>query len=105
MWDCGSNKSPRPDGFTFDFYQKYWKVIDQDVVNAVCEFFSPGKFPPGCNSSFITLIPKIHDAKVIKDFCPISMIGSVYKILAKILANRLSCIISDLISDAICVCG
>ncbi|GJW21193.1 RNA-directed DNA polymerase, eukaryota [Tanacetum coccineum] len=35
VWDCGSNKSPGPDGFTFDFIRKYWKIIDQDVVNAV----------------------------------------------------------------------
>ena len=52
-----------------------------------------------CNSSFIALILKIHDAKLIKDFCPISLIGSVSKIIAKILANRLNLVISDLISE------
>nr|GEY09899.1 RNA-directed DNA polymerase, eukaryota [Tanacetum cinerariifolium] len=59
-------------------------------------FFSTCIFPPGCNSTFIALIPKIHDAKTIKDFCPISLIGSVYKIIAKILANRFNLVISDL---------
>ncbi|GJS90564.1 RNA-directed DNA polymerase, eukaryota [Tanacetum coccineum] len=97
--DCGSNKSPGPDGFTFDFYRRYWKLIDHDVVNVVFEFFSSGMFPLGCNSSFITLIPKTQDAKVIKDFRPIILIGSVYKIIAKILANRLSLVIPYLISD------
>nr|GEX52183.1 RNA-directed DNA polymerase, eukaryota, nucleotide-binding alpha-beta plait domain protein [Tanacetum cinerariifolium] len=58
-----------------------------------------GTFPNGCNSSFIALIPKIQNAKSVKDFRPISLIGSLYKIIAKILANRLSSIISDLISD------
>ncbi|GJZ70905.1 RNA-directed DNA polymerase, eukaryota [Tanacetum coccineum] len=52
-----------------------------------------------CNSSFIALIPKIHDAKVIKDYRPISLIRSLYEIIAKILANRLSFVISGLISD------
>ncbi|GJT89436.1 RNA-directed DNA polymerase, eukaryota [Tanacetum coccineum] len=64
VWDCGSKKSLRPDGFTFDFIRKYWKIIDQDVVNTVQEFFVSSKFPPECNSSFITLIPKKQDAKV-----------------------------------------
>lgn len=99
VWECGTNKSPGPDGFTFDFIRTYWKIINQDVVNAVREFFVTSKFPRGSNSSFITLIPKKQDAKVVKDFRPISLIGSFYKIIAKILANRLSMVISDIISD------
>ncbi|GKB91890.1 RNA-directed DNA polymerase, eukaryota, reverse transcriptase zinc-binding domain protein [Tanacetum coccineum] len=77
VWDCGKNKSP----------------------GAVLEFFASGNFPPGCNSTFIALIPKTHDAKVVKDFRPISLIESIYKIIAKILANYLSFIMSDLVSD------
>nr|GEX77340.1 RNA-directed DNA polymerase, eukaryota [Tanacetum cinerariifolium] len=61
--DCESNKSPGPYGFTFDFIRKYWKIIYQDVVNAVQEFFASSKFPHGCNSSFIILITKKQDAK------------------------------------------
>ncbi|GKB28399.1 RNA-directed DNA polymerase, eukaryota [Tanacetum coccineum] len=99
VWDCGTNKSPGPDGFTFEFFRRYWNIINQDVVNAVQEFFASGTFPSGCNSSFITLIPKKNDAKLVKDFRPISLIGSFYKIIAKILANRLSLVMSDLISD------
>nr|GEX65261.1 RNA-directed DNA polymerase, eukaryota [Tanacetum cinerariifolium] len=40
VWDCGTNKSPGPDGFTFDFIRIYWKIMDQDVVNGVHEFFN-----------------------------------------------------------------
>ncbi|GJY79348.1 RNA-directed DNA polymerase, eukaryota, partial [Tanacetum coccineum] len=68
-------------------------------INAVREFFTTSKFPPGCNSSFIALIPKKQDAKFVKDFRPISLIGCFYKIIAKILANRLKMVISDLISE------
>ncbi|GJV87160.1 RNA-directed DNA polymerase, eukaryota, partial [Tanacetum coccineum] len=99
VWDCGNNKTPGPDGFSFKFFRKFWNLIDKDVVAAISEFFDSGKFPPGCNSSFIALIPKIQDAKVVKDYRPISLIGSMYKIIAKILANRLSLVMPDLISD------
>ncbi|GKC91022.1 RNA-directed DNA polymerase, eukaryota [Tanacetum coccineum] len=95
VWDCSTNKSPGPDGFTFDFIRKYLYVIDKDVE----EFFDSSTFPPGCNASFITLIPKMQDAKLVKDFRPISLIGCIYKIVAKILANRLSLVISELVSD------
>nr|GEX43036.1 RNA-directed DNA polymerase, eukaryota [Tanacetum cinerariifolium] len=99
VWDCGTYKSPGPDRFTFDFIRTFWQIINQDVVNAVRDFFITSKFPPGCNSSFIALIPKKQDVKFVKDFRPISLIGCFYKIIAKILANRLNMVIFDLISD------
>nr|GEV49824.1 hypothetical protein [Tanacetum cinerariifolium] len=98
-FEIAVKKSPGPDWFTFEFFQKYWNIVDQDIVGAVLEFFASGKFPPGCNSTFIALIPKTNDTKVVKDFRPISLIESIYKIIAKILANRLSFIMSDLVSD------
>nr|GEW86843.1 phytanoyl-CoA dioxygenase [Tanacetum cinerariifolium] len=99
FWDCGTNKSPGPDGFSFEFYRKYWTTIDDDVFQAVRDFFMNGHFLRGCHSSFIALIPKIQDAKFVKNFQPIGLIGSVYKIIAKILANRLCVVLSYLISD------
>ncbi|GJU46696.1 RNA-directed DNA polymerase, eukaryota, reverse transcriptase zinc-binding domain protein [Tanacetum coccineum] len=89
VWDCGVDKSPGPDGFTFGFYRRYWTFLENDVVEAVLYFFNHGQFPKGSNSSFITLIPKTQEAKMMKDFRPITLIGSLYKIIAKILANRL----------------
>ncbi|GJU55846.1 RNA-directed DNA polymerase, eukaryota [Tanacetum coccineum] len=66
VWDCGTDKAPGPDGFTFGFYRRFWKVIENDVFDAVNHFFTYGDIPKGCNSSFIALIPKIPDANVSK---------------------------------------
>ncbi|GKB90287.1 RNA-directed DNA polymerase, eukaryota, reverse transcriptase zinc-binding domain protein [Tanacetum coccineum] len=74
-------------------------LLEHDIVAAVKEFFALGTFPPGGNSSFIALILKIQDAKFVKDYRPISLIGSLYRTIAKILANRLNFVISGLISD------
>nr|GFD14933.1 cysteine-rich receptor-like protein kinase [Tanacetum cinerariifolium] len=62
-------------------------------------FFSHNKFTRGCNSLFITLIPKIHDPKFVSDYRPISLIGSLYKVVTKILARRLSSVLASLISN------
>ncbi|GKB87231.1 RNA-directed DNA polymerase, eukaryota [Tanacetum coccineum] len=99
IWDCGIDKSLGPDGFMFGFYRRFWKVIENDVYEAVQYFFSHGVFPNGCNSSFIALIPKITDTNLVKDFRPISLIGSLYKIIAKILANRLVPVLGDIVNE------
>ncbi|GJW19101.1 RNA-directed DNA polymerase, eukaryota [Tanacetum coccineum] len=83
-----------------------WIVEPSLVKNEFLKHFatrfaapSLGSFPPGCNSSFITLIPKSQEAKMVKEFCPISLIGSMYKIITKVLANHLSLVISELIDE------
>ncbi|GJT57124.1 RNA-directed DNA polymerase, eukaryota [Tanacetum coccineum] len=99
VWDCEVDKSPGPDGFTFGFYRRYWSFMENDVVEAVLHFFHFEKFPKGSNSSFIALIPKIHDAKMVKDYRPITLIGSLYKIISKVLANRMVVILGDIVND------
>ncbi|GJT23954.1 hypothetical protein Tco_0893891, partial [Tanacetum coccineum] len=51
VWDCGSNKSPGSDGFTFDFYRKFWYLIKENVVAAVNHFYLHGYCQKGSNSS------------------------------------------------------
>ncbi|GKF52094.1 hypothetical protein Tco_0148561, partial [Tanacetum coccineum] len=53
----------------------------------------------GCNPSFIALIPKILDVNMVSDFRPISLIGSIYKIIAKFLANRLVRVLGDIVNE------
>nr|GEY63750.1 RNA-directed DNA polymerase, eukaryota [Tanacetum cinerariifolium] len=55
--------------------KKRSQLAIRGVLAEVSEFFLSSKFPPGCNSSFITLILKTQYAKVVKDFLPISLIG------------------------------
>ncbi|GJX53043.1 RNA-directed DNA polymerase, eukaryota [Tanacetum coccineum] len=98
VWDCGTDKSPGPDGFSFCFYRHFWTFIQDDVFEVV-DFFKHGVIPNGCNSNFIALIPKIHGVNMVKDYRPISLIGSFYKIIAKILSNRLVNVIGNLVNE------
>ncbi|GJZ78736.1 RNA-directed DNA polymerase, eukaryota [Tanacetum coccineum] len=74
-------------------------LVGPGFCTAVEWFFDHASFSIGCNSSFIALIPKSLDPKSVGDYRPISLIGSMYKVITKILATRLSVVISDLISD------
>ncbi|GJT19453.1 hypothetical protein Tco_0878159 [Tanacetum coccineum] len=99
VWDCGTEKAPGPDGFTFGFFRHFWYLIHNDVYDAVRYFFLHTDIPKGCNSSFIALIPKSLNVNYVKDFRPISLVGSIYKIIAKILANRLVGVLDDIVNE------
>nr|GEW90316.1 putative RNA-directed DNA polymerase, eukaryota, reverse transcriptase zinc-binding domain protein [Tanacetum cinerariifolium] len=99
IWGCRENKSPGSDGYSFEFLKKYWNFVGPDICEAVGYFFKTSLFYKGCNSSFVALILKVTDAKLDNDFRPISLIGCVSKVVTKILANRLSLVIADLVSN------
>ena len=89
VWACGSDKSPGPHGLNFSFIMHFWRERKPEFLRFFSEFHVNAVFPKGLNSSFIALIPKIKDPQLISDFRPISLIGCVYKVIAKVLSNRL----------------
>jgi len=56
-----------------------------------------GTFDPSFNSTFIVLIPKVHDSVFVGDYRPISLCHVMYKLVAKVLANRLKKVLAALI--------
>jgi len=59
-----------------------------------------GVFEKSLNASFISLIPKVSGAIALKDFRLISLVGGIYKIIAKVLANRLKTVLEKVISKS-----
>nr|GEV01064.1 retrovirus-related Pol polyprotein from transposon TNT 1-94 [Tanacetum cinerariifolium] len=99
VWNCGGEKAPGPDGFTFKFIKFYWDTVGNDFIDMVKHFERNGSIPMGCNSLFISLVPKIHNPLHLNDFRPISLIGCQYKLIAKVLANRLLKVINLIVSE------
>ncbi|XP_013601566.1 PREDICTED: uncharacterized protein LOC106309022 [Brassica oleracea var. oleracea] len=85
-----------------EFYRASWDIIKQDFVTAVQSFFMYGFLPRGVNTTILTLIPKHGDAKEIKDYRPISCCNILYKVISKILANRLKVLLPKLIEPTQC---
>jgi len=94
-----SNKSPGPDGYTVEFFKPAWPIIGEDVVVAVQSFFIKGFLPKGINSTILALIPKKETAKEMKDYRPISCCNVLYKVISKLLANRLKDIMPQFIAN------
>jgi hypothetical protein len=99
VWDCDSYKSPGPDGINFGFIKDFWEELRGDIMRFISEFHRNGKLTKGINSTFIALNPKIESPQRLNDFWPISLVGSLYKILAKVLANRLRLVMGSVISE------
>lgn len=99
LFSMNSNKSPGIDGFNVHFYKKCWSVIGGEVVAAVQQFFSNGKLPKQINLTLVTLIPKCQNAHVVKDFRPIACCSVLYKIISKVLANRMKLVLDTIVSE------
>jgi len=69
-----------------------------DSLNFFAEFHHNGELTKGLNSTFIALIPKVDSPQWVADFRPISFVSSVYKILFKVLANRLRKVVGKVVS-------
>ena len=90
-------KAPSPNGLSVLFYQKYWKLIGEGVTGTVLDFLNNGRFDPNLNYTHIVLISKIKKPESMSQFRPISLYNVIYKLIAKVLANRLKVILDKVI--------
>uniref|UniRef100_A0A2N9GX79 Reverse transcriptase domain-containing protein n=1 Tax=Fagus sylvatica TaxID=28930 RepID=A0A2N9GX79_FAGSY len=87
-------KASGPDGYTIAFYKHCWDIVKIEVLNSLQEFHDHESIKRSLNATFVVLIPKKAGASDVKDFRPICLIGSVYKILA----NRLKLVLGAILS-------
>ena len=100
--DFNGDKALRPNGFTMAFFQSYWSTMKTNIMNVFHIFHAHTVFEKSLNFTFLALIPKKFDAMDVKDFRPISLVGGLYKIIAKVLANRMRRVVHSLISECLC---
>ncbi|XP_042950087.1 uncharacterized protein LOC122282202 [Carya illinoinensis] len=94
------SRAPGPDGMPPLFFQKYWGMLGNSITNALLSALNSGMFPSGLNHTFITLIPKKASPSKVADFRPISLCNVLYKILSKVIANRLKRVLPYIISNS-----
>ena len=87
--DFNGDKVLGPNGFTMAFFQSYWSMVKTNIMNVFHTFHAHAVFEKSLNATFLALIPKKADAMDVKDFRPISLVRGLYKIIAKVLANRM----------------
>lgn len=93
----GEDKPPGPNGFLIIFFKFFWSLLKEDILAFATDFFDKGIISKDLGASFITLIPKKPGASALLDSRPISLLSGPYKILAKVLANRLKAVLPYII--------
>ena len=92
-------KAPGPDGMTAFFYQKFWDIVKEDLTLMVDKFLFEGTVANGLNYTNICLIPKTTKPNEMAQFRPISVCNVSYKIISKVLCQRLKKVLLCLISE------
>lgn len=98
LFQIDPSSAPGPDGMTAAFFQTYWDVVGFDITSAISSFMHSRKFLKGMNHTHLVMIPKVQCPTNMTQLRPISLCNVAYKILAKVLANRLSHILPSVIS-------
>ena len=92
--------TPGLDGMPPIFYKFFWHVVGEDITTVVLRALNSGIVPESINTTFISLIPKIKSPKKVLDFRPVSLCNVVYKLIAKLVANRLKNFLANTIPDS-----
>ena len=94
-----SNKSPGPDGLTTEFYRIFWNELVDDIVGLFNNNFLMEAMSPSQRESLLRLLHKKNEREFLKNWRPISLLNTDYKILATLLANRLRTTLPDVIHE------
>ena len=87
--ELNGDKALSSDSFTMVFWHHNWEIVKEEVMLLFKEFHDKAKLVCSLNTTFIVLVPKKEDVEDIRDFRLISLVNNIYKLIAKVLANRL----------------
>eukprot|EP00253_Pinus_taeda_P023537 PITA_23537 len=100
IWAMEADKAPGPDGFTIHFFKTCWHIIKADLQKMIRGFMTKSKIGGGTNSTYLVLIPKDTNPETFSRFRPISLCNASYKVLAKLLANRIKPLLKRVITNS-----
>ena len=100
VFDCDGSKASGLDGYSMMVIQAQWDIVKVDILKVFGEFYRMGIINDITNETYICLIPKKINSCRVRDFGLISLVISLYKIIAKVLAKRLQVVLGKTISQS-----
>ncbi|XP_028798733.1 uncharacterized protein LOC114754138 [Neltuma alba] len=102
LFSMGALKSPGPNGLNALFYQNQWEFVGTSMIKLVKQAFTNPTIIADINHTYIVLIPKKDCPETIRDFRFISLDNVIYKIISKVVVNRMKCFLPSIISPNQC---
>ena len=94
-----NNKTPGTDGYPIEFFKFFWKDFGKIILLAINESYDDGEFSFVQREGVITCVPKAEkDRKFLKNWRPITLLNTIYKIASTCIANRLRTVMDSIIS-------
>jgi hypothetical protein len=97
LFSLKDNKARDLNGFIVSFFKKTWSIVGSDTINVIRSFFFSGRLLKQVNATTISLIPKVPNPSKVMEFRPISCCNTIYKCIAKLIANRIKGLLSNLV--------
>ncbi|CAM2098135.1 unnamed protein product [Caretta caretta] len=92
-----TNKSPGMDGLTVEFYRVFWGVLSPDLVTVWAESLQSGVLPLSCRRAVLAVLPKKGDLRDLRNWCPVSLLSTDYKVVAKAISLWLESVLADMV--------
>ncbi|RVW41291.1 Endonuclease MutS2 [Vitis vinifera] len=100
LMEMNGDKAPGRTALQWLFWQSCWEFIKEEILEMFKDFYDHSSFLKSLNNTFLVLIPKKSGAEDLRDFRPISLLGGLYKLLSKVLANRLKKVVGEVVSTS-----
>ena len=97
-----NGQTPGSDGLPKEFYLSFWDVVKDDFVEMPNHCLMDGYMPATLRQAIITLLFKKDDPELLKNWIPISLLNVDYKILTKVLVNRIKPLMSTVVNSDQC---
>lgn len=95
---CTIDKAPGPDVSLINFYLTFWDLVKEVILGTMQYFYDHKVFDRSMNATYVALIPKKAGAVELRNFRPISLITGMYKMIAKVLAERMKRVKESLVN-------
>ncbi|XP_019181686.1 PREDICTED: uncharacterized protein LOC109176751 [Ipomoea nil] len=100
LFAMAPDKAPGPDGMNPGFYQHFWDIVGNDISAFILNCLNNRIFPSNLNNTDVVLIPKKKTPEVVADFRPIALSNVIYRIMAKMITQRMKPLMESIISGS-----